>query len=700
MQIELANPLDRMSESGSSLLRLIQNNNTPRLDLLVRESLQNCLDAGKSGVDYVRVDYIVHNVSTEKIASLFAGIDTHLLKKYPGEHTIIAIRDSNTEGLTGPVKLSDVKNNKYGNYLKLVSEISKPQERSGAGGSWGLGKTVFFRIGIGLVIYYSRIKTSQGEYESRFSAAYIEDETRPDPLLPDLGTGVRRGIAWWGDRPLMRSLQSQTVPVTNERRINRILEKFGVPCYSGEETGTTIIIPFVNEDELLRETWTDDQEAAGTVPYWCKTSLTDYLNVAFQRWYAPRINNLHYNGQYLEISINGEKLTTDEMAPVFQLIQKLYNTRPEEPGDFAGSSIYSKKIEIRNRLKNTSTAGWINYIKVTSKELKMEAPDNLPSPYQYINKLSTDTMYNDPIVLYTRKPGMIVSYSVTGDWTDNIPKTGPGEYIIAIFVVNSENVLSQNDMSLEDYVRGSEKADHMVWDDWSPRCGNPQIIDRIKRQVRKKIKDDFSKITTGGVEKKNLGLGKMLADILLPPSDLAYWDDAFGGSQGQGGTGGDGSTEQGEPPVPVNRTSHVILKQSGELEFSEDTVIVPIQIQFGKKRFAYLELGVESEKGIISSGEWERNVLTPFPVKLKKFELKSIRRGIRKNRKNILEDTVIFERKSTESGVSIDFRVTDSFGIQDGIEISVPSSDNYVLDGRLYYEPHDVQGSINIKEEK
>ncbi len=37
MRIEIASPYEKMSESGSSLLRLIQNNDTPKLDLLVRE---------------------------------------------------------------------------------------------------------------------------------------------------------------------------------------------------------------------------------------------------------------------------------------------------------------------------------------------------------------------------------------------------------------------------------------------------------------------------------------------------------------------------------------------------------------------------------------------------------------------------------------------------------------------------------------
>ena len=56
MKIEIAEP-GRMTQSGSSLLKLIQNNNMPILDLLVRESIQNSLDAKNDTDTYVTVDF-------------------------------------------------------------------------------------------------------------------------------------------------------------------------------------------------------------------------------------------------------------------------------------------------------------------------------------------------------------------------------------------------------------------------------------------------------------------------------------------------------------------------------------------------------------------------------------------------------------------------------------------------------------------
>lgn len=155
MKIEIAEP-GRMTQTGSSLLKLIQNNNMPALDLLVRESIQNSLDARKENSRYVEVDYLTGKFNSEKLSQELEGITSSLRKRFPEkQYDFIAVRDFNTVGLTGEMDYKKVKDNKYGNLLKLIYEICKPQETEGAGGSWGIGKTVYFRIGIGLVIYYS-----------------------------------------------------------------------------------------------------------------------------------------------------------------------------------------------------------------------------------------------------------------------------------------------------------------------------------------------------------------------------------------------------------------------------------------------------------------------------------------------------------------------------------------------------------------
>ena len=700
MQIEIARP-ERMSESGSSLLRLIQNNDTCRLDLLVREAVQNCLDAGDGFSKNVHVDFNTGSFKTENISEYFDGISEKLNMKFPGYRDFIAVRDTNTTGLTGPVRYDDIKNENHGNFLKLVYEISKPQDNAGSGGSWGLGKTVYFRIGIGLVIYYSRIKkeNSVHNYESRLAATLVEDETKEDCLLPRKGN-IPRGIAWWGDDDPEN--EGRTIPITDDKKIEEILIAFGIHPFRGNETGTMIIIPFISEKELLAETISDEIDEGNdgwnyqNVPYWC-TKLNDYLKIAVQRWYAPRLQNTEYKGQFLDFYINDEQLTFDKMAPIFQLIQKLYNTEPEENKEFNGKEIISKKVDIRSSLKK-SRAGKINYIKVDASDMKMNPPDNLPSPFCFINRTKSSD-YNDPIITFTRKPGMIVSYSTSGDWTDSIPKTGVEEYLIGIFVVNSDNQLIQKDMTLEEYIRKGEKADHMSWDDWTLAGKNPQIIAKIKKNVRKKIKDDYGKDIKGTEETRNLGLGKTLADLIMPPADYEYWDDAQGGTGGPGGTGGSGISPESRDSETVKHSSHVRIKNEPAV-FGPEGVELPIKIFLGKKNGVVFEMAVDSEsRKDIYSSEWEESLNSPFPIKIKSFQVINATGGKGSKTYQILKKSEIVTSELKKSELSITLEKSEKYNICKSINISSEIVDNVIIEGILIYELHDVKGKIVLKEE-
>ena len=77
MKIEIAEP-GRMTQSGSSLLRLIQNNNMPVLDLLVRESIQNSLDASNGVSDHVKVEFITGKFETRKFNAHLEGVEEKL----------------------------------------------------------------------------------------------------------------------------------------------------------------------------------------------------------------------------------------------------------------------------------------------------------------------------------------------------------------------------------------------------------------------------------------------------------------------------------------------------------------------------------------------------------------------------------------------------------------------------------------------
>ncbi|MCF0261207.1 MAG: hypothetical protein HUJ54_15205, partial [Erysipelotrichaceae bacterium] len=139
MKIEILE-LGKMKTSGHSLLRALQDTATPALDLFVRESVQNSLDAVLPGVDAVKVSFKTGDFIPEKLNGHLEGITEQMnLRHSSSRARYLAIRDCNTTGLTGPISYRDprVASSNHGNYLNLVYEINREQQKEGSGGSWG-----------------------------------------------------------------------------------------------------------------------------------------------------------------------------------------------------------------------------------------------------------------------------------------------------------------------------------------------------------------------------------------------------------------------------------------------------------------------------------------------------------------------------------------------------------------------------------
>lgn len=614
MKIEIAEP-GRMTQSGSSLLKLIQNNNMPILDLLVRESIQNSLDAKNELDSYVTVEFITGEFNKISLNRELEGITDSLNKKYwKNEYKYIAVRDSNTVGLTGKLHYDEVTDNQYGNLLKLIYEISKPQEAEGAGGSWGLGKTVYFRVGIGLVIYYSRIINEQGQYESRLAASLVEDEMEVDSLIPALPGKSKRGIAWWG-----QSIgENKTKPITDEQYIEQILKIFNMDPYEGDLTGTTIIIPYIDEHMLLENNQIEykDGEDNSIRPFW-RCSIEDYLKVAIQRWYAPRLNNKKYPyGKFLRAKINKIGIGLDNMEPAFQIVQALYNRAiSEEMCDdiLKEDSVECKSEEIiLRKVLETTKAGTVAYAKVPRKILKTGYPDNKPEPYMYFNCEIRDKEKNKPVLFFTRKPGMIVSYEDVGNWVDGISASNKDEFILAIFVLNSENRLANTNgiYSLEEYVRKSEMADHTSWGDFSMGNNNPRIVSKVQTQVNSKISKEFSVEEEDTTSRLNSGLGKMFGDLLLPPEN--FGKKPSGGSGG--GQGGNGHTE--------THKNVIFGYEPSRTKYSPNGMVVKLTIRSRRKITSTgINLAIDSETGAIKPKDWEEKMGLSMPFAISSTEI-------------------------------------------------------------------------------
>lgn len=694
MKIEIAEH-GRMSESGSSLLRLIQNQDIPLLDLIVRESIQNSLDATNNMSNSVDVSISVGEFRSNELNRHFERIENGLNKRFPGnrgKYSFISFRDSNTVGLTGPVRYDDVRNNEFGNLLKLVYEICKPQQNEGAGGSWGLGKTIYFRLGIGLVIYYSRINEN-GKYKSRLAACLVEDETKKDSLIPHAG-GVKRGIAWWGkaDRPGLRA--RTTVPLDNEKEIERILSVFDISPYKGEQTGTTIIIPYIDKEALLAEVYAKNDDAEKK-PYWAY-SIEEYIKVSIQRWYAPRLMNPNYAfGSYLSVWINGTKLKIPEMLPLFRLIRDLYILT--QGGSKEDTSLINEQsldytvanIDLRGVLE-TTTAGWLAYGKFTTEQLLMNPPHNNKSPYQQISNISTNMEGgNGPIIMYTRRPGMIVGYDYDGVWTHQMPKTGPEEFVIGLFVANTENTLKSicdphtgAAMSLEEYIRQGEKADHASWTDRNIQGTNPRIITNVQKNIINKIRKQYTEVVTDTIERKNIGLGHALADLLLPSEDF----------------GNAATIPSGAEPVvyPKPRTNKSGLKIE-EMHFENGQVVADVDI-FLRDRKCEMSLEIITDYKRYEADLWEEEFTKEFPIEFSQIKLEYFSGG--RGRPSVELLTLVGENKYAEnSKVKVEYRSSKLF-THNCYLILTPKNFKGRIKGSVTFTVFDplVRGSIEIKE--
>lgn len=574
-----------MGSSGKFVLRSMQDNNEmPLVDLFVREVLQNSLDAGieKGTKRDILVDFIIDSFNKKKLNEELFGSTDLLNEAFPeDEYKYLAIKDKNTVGLNGKIEDSEYSENEpLGNFKKLVYEIGEPQENNGAGGSWGLGKTVYFRMGIGLVLYYSQFKNETGKYETRLAAVLVENKDNIK-YIPKVEGKLRTGIAWWGTN----KEENVSVPLTNKKSINKILEYFKLQPFEEEETGTIIIIPYIDESRLITKNVFEYENIEGNsvVPYW-NYNLKENLKMAIQRWYFPRIRNTDYKyGQYLNVSVCGESLTPKKFAPIFQILWEMYKLGSTEIELNDNSFCKQNEIEptivpitLLGYFQNNNELGKFVYAKVKGI-LKTGRQLFQLKPYYYINNNPDNTSKNRPIIPFVRKPGMIINYNADAAWINKEFDLNDDEYIIGIFILNSDNYLKTNfapNLTLEDYIRNGEKAQHTEWIDQTLNSSSLKIVDNIKRKIKAELIKDFN------IDKdKNIFLSKSSYShrygAILPPINFGNSSVFSSSSKGK-------KKKEKENKRKKTNKSEMVLDYENIL-YSKDGLVIKGKLYIGKK---------------------------------------------------------------------------------------------------------------------
>lgn len=597
---------------GSGALKALQNDNIPELDLLVREAIQNSSDAAiNQPEDSCNINFTQGSFSPEAFNTLLPDIGHILNRRYAtATADYLEIRDYKTSGLTGPIRQKDLDPNDHGNYFKLVFDTGKEQTNSSAGeagGSWGFGKSVYYRVGIGLVIFYTQIK-EDGIMKSRLIISLIENETDKDAILKEV-TKNAVGRAWWGKK--LPESDEEILPLTDETEIQKVLDVFSVKKFSSTQTGTSIIIPYIDKERLLHGIFPDNCGVTPEEIDMCtfKDNIAQYIELAVQKWYAPRVFNKaikDYSEQkWLAIRINGKPIIDSTMRPLFRLIQELYTTALSANHDSGNpykskSFPFIKSVAIPSQKLVGGKAGQAAYVCITKDEMGISGASI--KPYTYL-RLFNKTSLNDPIVMFTRTPGMILDYKIDGNWAKGLIKPeNDDEYILVFFVPNCQITL-KNDPSAGDfagkpfgeYLRRSEKSDHMDWTDPSSFT----LISNIKNQVSIKVNAALRGSNEGSVEGTTSKLSGKLGKRLLPTAN-------FGKKPKGGGSGGSGSGGG----VPDNLEFILVNKT-----YVDDSIVMDFSVKFSNaKKKAIIGIFVESETGLVDSGAWQQNIGTDFPI--------------------------------------------------------------------------------------
>lgn len=621
MRIQLTRQ-ERMGENGKGLLRLLQNESLPLIDLFIREAIQNSLDATLENKKETIIDVGVSEFKTEDLAKYFGGAEETLVNRYSNtKPKVIYLSDKNTSGLTGAIRdeeNSDLYNSKI---YKLIYGISMNQTKSGAGGSWGLGKTSFFRLGNGIVIYYTRVRLDTGEYEDRMAASLIEDSTKEDALLK----GNTRGLAWWGFKESNKDEYDETYPVTNQDEIHGILRTLGVKPYKNDETGTTVLIPFIDENRINSHdiAYEENEKVASN---WWENTLSGRIEMAVQKWYGIRILNKDYQekyGPYLNISINGKPFLPKDFQTIFQKLRELYSYALRSESDpkigNQADDFWVKNIQINRMALSISSqkiVGDLAFTTLNKEDLSMLAPDNEPHPLSLFGQTNSNELkeLNSKIIAYTRKPAMIVDYDIDGIWTQNVPHF-EDKIILGIFVPRSEEVLHEDFQEelhyLDDYLRKSENADHASWVDVTVNNKRATIVSRIKGNVAKSLNEEFSDDVESSKGSKSSALGRKLGNLILPSFKKGI---------------------SGQPPITTIDVGDGLAKQKRRINYtlekyeriSRNVILLHNSIELQGEVDFEMSIDINMGNQIFSHEKWIKDMEKPYPFTIRNVNIHQI----------------------------------------------------------------------------
>ncbi len=237
---------------GELFLKLLTQgiNELSEPELLVRETAQNSWDARKQSsrrstpMSFRVSDLAVASDVRDELKAFFGEaaefgpggrrpdaptVLRELWKRLCNDNcSVLYVRDEGTEGLEGPTNARDAVPDGVGDrYVRFLLNIGQANTDESAGGSYGLGRSVFWRMSTcQTVVVYTRY-VDGGAYRSRLIGSSIG------------GSFVRAGVNytgrhWWSDGENGRPFEGP--------KAEEWARRLGFEPYEGDTTGTTVMV--------------------------------------------------------------------------------------------------------------------------------------------------------------------------------------------------------------------------------------------------------------------------------------------------------------------------------------------------------------------------------------------------------------------------------------------------------------------------
>ena len=609
--------------NASGALKPLRNANLPLDAILVREMIQNSLDASNS--DEVRIKFALHSLDANKLSRLISQnlsenkARNEILSIIAERNVtdILELTDSGTKGLTGDLYS---KLNCYGsndsvrnNYFNLIFDITRSQTAEFSGGSYGLGKTVYFLCSeIGMVIYYSRCLDDNGEFEHRLVVSVISTGVEKTVKPPSTG------ILWWGSEVIETSDGEHLLALTNHEAVD-FLQRNSLTPFDDFETGTKLFV--VGPDKTIFSEGNSDivRELYRNAYQWYWPRILRWGGNSLSRLTIRKTENFEKDCHLIELGKIKEKFKTN----FTNLTSNLWYLWNENNDDF---------ILLNREVRD----GDIIVAGIKNKSHGSVRSEYLTGFASIVFSEVSDKLANK--IHFVRRPGMVLFTE-----SPNFNFRRDCDSYVGVFEVNSEQPVEHNlYKNVDDLFKACEDPNHHSWNYRSQERFINQIVGSSLRILRDELfKFNVAENAISESYQVDLQLSRKLGQYLSFMNNI----------------GGHGNL----PPVGTRRPNNLNTSRLEMLNFdlSQDVLSVTLRL-VRPELMTYIKFGIIEAKDAmpISNVEWEekfRNAICPnYPIKFSNATIVGMMNG---DQIEIAESVIELNTKETLGRAFVDIKL-------------------------------------------